>query len=155
MMDHLPRFRRRPKHPTVKTDARPVTSPNPAPDRDTTPPPTLPAPPRRQSDKFLKVAALKGLHIRSPGKRARSPDPASLPPSPPAMHDVGLESASSPLAKSDASTAGSDAERMAKLESRKRVKGRATPEAEGKPAIPSFLKQSDYGRLSWPLLEVP
>ncbi|MBE3044327.1 hypothetical protein IMZ48_17525, partial [Candidatus Bathyarchaeota archaeon] len=118
MMEHIPRFRRRHKHP--KTDARPVTAPGPAPapDRDATPP-AISAPPRRQSDKFLKVVALKGLHIRSPGKRARSPDPASLPPSPPVTHDVGMDRASSPQARSDGSTAGSDTERVARRESRK------------------------------------
>lgn len=150
MMDHLPRFRRRPKHPTIKTDAaRPVTAPGPSPpNRDTTPPPpALSIPPRKQTDKFLKVASLKGLHIRSPGKRARSPDPASLPPSPPGSQDVSAEGTTSPLGKSDASTAGSDIERVARRESRKRVKGRTTPDSGGKPAIPSFLTQSDIGKL--------
>ena len=149
MMDHLPRFRRRAKHPTIKTDARPVTAPGPSPDRDREQTRDA-STPRKQPDKFLKVASLKGLHIRSPAKRARSPDPASLPPSPPVTHDAAAESGSSPTArekeKEDAPASGSDTERVARRESRKRVKGRTTPDAAGKPAIPSFLTQSDIGK---------
>ncbi|PKS11232.1 hypothetical protein jhhlp_002993 [Lomentospora prolificans] len=91
-MDRMPRFRRRPKHPTIKTDAKSVN------DRDMTPPPA-PAPlsisatatTTPKTEKFLKVAGLKGLHLRSPHKRQRSPSPACLPTSPPptvVTHDV-------------------------------------------------------------------
>ncbi|SPO04440.1 related to protein tyrosine phosphatase phi [Cephalotrichum gorgonifer] len=154
-MDRMPRFRRRPKHPTIKTDARPVTAPaadrdrdfDRDSDRDTTP--TLPTPPRKhQPERFLK-----SLHLRTPNKRARSPPPAELPSSPPpaiAMHDVGIASTGAPLETTldgplTGSTTESDTERLTRRDSMKRARARARgAEKKGlKPVIPTFLTHSE------------
>lgn len=157
MMDRIPRFRRRPKHPTVKTDARPSTAPAPRDHSSASsssegaapPPPLNPhvnahAPHRRQPERFLKVAALKGLHLRSPGKRARSPTPvSSVSESPPPVLtlDAVADRGGSPVGTSDGSAVGSEVG-VGRRDSRKRVKGRA---GGGAVDMPAFLSLSDAG----------
>lgn len=161
MMDRIPRFRRRPKHPTIKTDARPQTAtPARDPSASSSSDGAAPAPslgahtdahalPHRRPERFLKVAALKGLHLRSPGKRARSPTPASsAEESPPpvvtldAVADRGEDSPVGTSGTSEGSGAGSEVG-VGRRDSRKRVKGRAGGGAAG---MPAFLTLSDAGK---------
>lgn len=165
MMDRIPRFRRRPKHPTIKTDARPPTAtPARDPSASSSSDGAAPAPtlgthadavhtPHRRPERFLKVAALKGLHLRSPGKRARSPTPASSAeesPPPVVTLDAVADRGDSPVGTSgtsEGSVVGSEVG-VGRRESRKRVKGRAGGGAVG---MPAFLSLSDAGKAIYTL----
>ncbi|TDZ15594.1 Phosphatidylinositol phosphatase PTPRQ [Colletotrichum orbiculare MAFF 240422] len=96
-MDHLPKFRRKPKIPTISTtDVKSPPSRNGAgiieQDQNHQPPQQIfpsttvtvtagPRPPT-PTKPGLRKSAFRGLHLRSSAKRARSPAPASLPSSP-------------------------------------------------------------------------
>ncbi|KAK1705117.1 protein-tyrosine phosphatase [Colletotrichum lupini] len=108
-MDHLPKFRRKPKIPTISTtDVKTSPSRNGIDEQQPpqqiypsttvtvtggrSPTPTKPG---------LRKSAFRGLHLRSSGKRLRSPPPASLPQSPPpaiVSHD-GITSSPRPKDK--------------------------------------------------------
>ncbi|KZL78684.1 protein-tyrosine phosphatase 2 [Colletotrichum tofieldiae] len=153
-MDHLPKFRRKPKIPTISTtDVKTAPSRNGIdeqppqqiyPSTTTTvtvtggrsPTPTKPG---------LRKSAFRGLHLRSPAKRARSPPAASLPQSPPppaiVSHD-GITSSPASSRQKDKDGSGSGS----KDDSAAASSGKNSQESSRpKPRIPAFLDLSVPG----------
>ncbi|UQC81062.1 protein-tyrosine phosphatase [Colletotrichum lupini] len=150
-MDHLPKFRRKPKIPTISTtDVKTSPSRNGIDEQQPpqqiypsttvtvtggrSPTPTKPG---------LRKSAFRGLHLRSSGKRLRSPPPASLPQSPPpaiVSHD-GITSSPRPKDK-DGSGGGVGAGSKDDSAS----SGKSSHESfRPKPRIPAFLNLSVPG----------
>ncbi|OBR16187.1 Protein-tyrosine phosphatase [Colletotrichum higginsianum IMI 349063] len=120
-MDHLPKFRRKPKIPTISTtdvktppsrngfDEQPPQQIYPSTNNNTntvtvtggrSPTPTKPG---------LRKSAFRGLHLRGSAKRGRSPPAASLPHSPPSPAIVSHDGiASSPASSKQKDKAGSE-----------------------------------------------
>ncbi|KAK1717438.1 protein-tyrosine phosphatase [Colletotrichum acutatum] len=147
-MDHLPKFRRKPKIPTISTtDVKTSPSRNGIDEQQPpqqiypsttvtvtggrSPTPTKPG---------LRKSAFRGLHLRSSGKRLRSPPPASLPQSPPpaiVSHD-GITSSPRPRDK-DGSSGGVGAGNKDDSAS----SGKSSHESfRPKSSIPAFLNLS-------------
>ncbi|KAK2003971.1 protein-tyrosine phosphatase [Colletotrichum falcatum] len=150
-MDHLPKFRRKPKIPTISTTD--VKSPSSRNGIDEQPPqqifpsttvtitggrsPTTTKP-------GLRKSAFRGLHLRSPAKRARSPPAASLPQSPPppaiVSHD-GITSSPASLRQKDSGGSGSGS--GSKDDSAASSSGKNSHEStRPRPRIPAFLDLS-------------
>ncbi|KAK2064428.1 protein-tyrosine phosphatase [Colletotrichum caudatum] len=164
-MDHLPKFRRKPKIPTISTTD--VKAPPSRPGVDEQPPqqifpstttvtvtggrsPTSTKP-------GLRKSAFRGLHLRSPAKRARSPPAASLPQSPPppaiVSHD-GITSSPAPSRQKD--NGGSGSGTGSKEDSAASSSGKNSQEStRPKPRIPAFLDlsvpdiESKFQELVW------
>ncbi|KAK2049657.1 protein-tyrosine phosphatase [Colletotrichum somersetense] len=152
-MDHLPKFRRKPKIPTISTTdvktpaSRPGVDEQPPqqifPSTTTTvtvtggrsPTPTKPG---------LRKSAFRGLHLRSPAKRARSPPAASLPQSPPPPAIVSHDGiTSSPASSRQKDSGGSGSGTGSKEESAASSSGKNSQEStRPKPRIPAFLDLS-------------
>ncbi|KAK2014417.1 protein-tyrosine phosphatase [Colletotrichum eremochloae] len=147
-MDHLPKFRRKPKIPTISTtDVKAPPSRNAIEEQppqqifsSTTvtggrsPTPTKPG---------LRKSAFRGLHLRSPAKRARSPPAASLPQSPPPPAIVSHDGITSPVSSRQKDSGGSGSgigskDDSAASSSRKNSQESTRP----KPKIPAFLDLS-------------
>ncbi|KAH9227993.1 hypothetical protein K456DRAFT_1847497 [Colletotrichum gloeosporioides 23] len=145
-MDHLPKFRRKPKIPTISTaDVKPPLSRNgsgiieqehPSPQQICPSTTVTVTSSGRQSPKpGLRKSAFRGLHLRSSGKRVRSPPPASLPSSPPpaiVSHDGITSSPASTKNKEGRNDAA------ARASSDRESRASSTP----KPKIPAFLDLS-------------
>ncbi|OHF01254.1 protein-tyrosine phosphatase [Colletotrichum orchidophilum] len=146
-MDHLPKFRRKPKIPTISTtDVKTPPSRNAIdeqqPPQQIYPSTTVTVTGGRSpttTKPGLRKTAFRGLHLRSSGKRLRSPPPASLPQSPPpaiVSHD-GITS--SPRQKDkEGSGVGSKNDSVSS--------GKSSHESfRPKPRIPAFLDLSVPG----------
>nr|XP_036580214.1 protein-tyrosine phosphatase [Colletotrichum truncatum]KAF6788046.1 protein-tyrosine phosphatase [Colletotrichum truncatum] len=142
-MDHLPKFRRKPKIPTISTtDVKPHPSRN---DQHSSPQQIYPSTTVTVTSSGgrsptptkpgLRKSAFRGLHLRGSAKRARSPPLASLPSSPPpaiVSHD-GITSPPSSTRHRDSSS---------KDEGTASEKDGQESTGMPKPKIPAFLDLS-------------
>ncbi|KAF6802165.1 Receptor-type tyrosine-protein phosphatase O [Colletotrichum sojae] len=156
-MEHLPKFRRKPKIPTISTtDVKPPPSRNgagiveqehPSPQQicpSTTvtvtggrrsPTPTKPG---------LRKSAFRGLHLRGSAKRARSPPAASLPSSPPPAVVSPDDIASSPASTRNKDGALARDDTVSSDKNGREGVGAGARAA--RPKIPAFLDLSTPGR---------
>ncbi|KAJ0161303.1 Receptor-type tyrosine-protein phosphatase O [Colletotrichum tanaceti] len=169
-MDHLPKFRRKPKIPTISTtdvktppsrngfDEQPPQQIYPSANTNNntntitvtggkSPTPTKPG---------LRKSAFRGLHLRGSAKRGRSPPAASLPHSPPSpstiSHDgIGSSPASSKQKDTDGSGTGAGSGSASASGSKSGSKDGSAASGSGensheshwpKPRIPAFLNLS-------------
>jgi protein-tyrosine phosphatase len=139
-MDRLPKFRKKPKNPSIMTDGgapavQPAEPVDNAPIMDAALP-IAKTPPTKHG--FSKRAGFRGLHLRGATKRARSPPPAALPQSPTTAivtHDGVVDHF--PVAPPTSTT---------KL--KHRIEASEPKGLGSKPHIPSFLTFSAQGKHS-------
>ncbi|WYZ34119.1 hypothetical protein EsH8_I_000395 [Colletotrichum jinshuiense] len=142
-MDHLPKFRRKPKIPTISTaDVKPAPSRNGI-DQEQPPQQIYPSTTTvtvtggrspTPTKPGLRKSAFRGLHLRSSAKRARSPPAAALPQSPPLAIVTHDGVASSPASARQRDGGGKDDAVSSGKSSRE--------SSRPKPRIPAFLDLS-------------
>ncbi|OLN96181.1 Receptor-type tyrosine-protein phosphatase O [Colletotrichum chlorophyti] len=149
-MDHLPKFRRKPKIPTISTtDVKPppthngtIVDPEHQQPQQIYPSTTVTVTGGRSptpTKPGLRKSAFRGLHLRSSAKRARSPPAAALPHSPP----TAIVSHDDVASRSPSSARQPDGGDSAKDNAASANGSRAS--SVSKPRIPAFLDLSVQG----------